>query len=88
MGPPVFGKKPVVPLKPKFPTKAEEKAAEDAPAASSSLVESVMAPRIPVPKRVDTLEKASSIPLPTAGDDAGDAVATPEEPKKCTSIPL
>ena len=36
----------------------------------------------------DSLEKAFNIPLPTAGDDAEDSVATLEEPNKCTSITL
>lgn len=81
MGPPVFGKKPIVPPKPKIPAKDEEKAVEDAPEAA----EAVRAPPIPVPKRADTLEKASRIPLPTTGDDAE---STPEEQNKCTSFPL
>jgi hypothetical protein len=83
MGPPIFGKKPVIPPKPKFPAKDEEKAAEDAPAATSIPTENVVVPPIPAPKRTDTLEKASSIPLPTAGDDAE---ATAEERNKCTSF--
>ena len=85
MGPPIFGKKPAVPPKPKFPAKDEEKATEDAPAAELIPTETVMAPPIPAPKRGDTLEKASRIPLPTTGDDAE---ATPEGQDKRTSFPL
>jgi len=84
MGPPIFGKKPAVPPKPKFPAKDEEKAAEDAPAAEPIPTETVMAP-ISAPKRADTLEKASRIPLPTTGDDAE---ATPEGQDKRTSFSL
>ena len=81
MGPPVFGKKPVIPPKPKFSVKEEEKATEDAPEAA----EAVNTPPIPAPKRADTLEKASRIPLPTTGDDAE---SMPEEQYKCTSFSL
>lgn len=88
MGPPVFGKKPTIPPKPKFPTRDEEKAAEDASAAVPPLTETGPAPRIPLPKRTDTLEKASNIPLPTAGDDAEDSVAAPGEPNKRMCITL
>lgn len=83
MGPPIFGKKPTIPPKPKFPAKDDEKAAEDAPAAELIPTEASMAPPTPAPKRMDTLEKASRIPLPTAGDDAED---TPEEQNKGTSF--
>jgi len=80
MGPPIFGKKPVIGPKPKLPAKDDEKAAEDAPATAPIPTETVTVPPIPAPKRTDTLEKASSIPLPTTGDDDE---ATSEEPKKC-----
>jgi len=85
MGPPIFGKKPVIPPKPKFTAKDEDKLAEDASAAEPIPAETVMAPPIPAPKRTDTLERASRIPLPTAGDDAD---ATPEEQNNCSSFPL
>ena len=88
MGPPVFGKKPAIPPKPKFSAKDEGKTAEATSAAALPPPETVTARPIPMPKRTDTLEKASNIPLPTAGDDAEDSVATPEESKKCTSIAL
>lgn len=86
MGPPVFGKKPVIPAKPKFPAKDEEKAAKGAPATTPPPTETLTTPPVFAPKRVDTLERASGIPLPTTGDDAEDSAATPQEPNKCTSI--
>ena len=88
MGPPIFGKKPAIPPKPKVPAKDEEKATGDVPATVPPPTETAMASAIPTPKRMDTLEKASSIPLPTAGDDTEDSVATVEGPNKRTSIPL
>ena len=86
MGPPIFGKKPAIPPKPKFSASDEERAADNASAAASAT-----APPIPVPKRTGTLERASGIPLPTAGDDADDSVdpaSTPEESNKRMSNTL